>query len=172
MRVALVVVTVLVAAEARSVQQPDDELMGIQKESGRLSDKTSVQIAADRERRFFSSLLGMAKKFLPTIMKHAPKILPTIIKHAPKIINMVTKAPGIIKTVKKFVPKGIAKALPTILKHAPTILKAAPSVIKMLTGGTGKPNQTVIKVKEKVQKKPLFSAGECPNSMRIAQQKH
>ena len=137
MRVTLLVVTVLVTTEAISLQQPDDELREMQNEKSRLSHDISVQIAVERKRRFWSSL----KKFLPTIIKAAP----TIIKHAPSII----------KTVKKLAP--------TIIKAAPTIMKAAPAVIKMLTSGTTNPKkETVIKVKETVPKKPLFSAGECP----------
>ena len=141
MRVTLLVVTVLVTTEAISLQQPDDELREMQKESARLSQDRSVQVAIKRKRRFLSSLL---KKFLPTIIKAAP----TIIKHAPSII----------KTVKKLAP--------TIIKAAPTIMKAAPTVIKMLTSGTSNPKkETVIKVKETVPKKPLFSAGECPRDL-------
>ena len=97
-----------------------------------------------------------------------------IIKAAPSILK---HAPSIIKTVKKLAPT-ILKAAPTIIKHAPsiiktvktlapTIIKAAPTVIKMLTSGTPNPKkETVIKVKETVQKKPLFSAGECPRVIR------
>ena len=154
MRVTLLVVTVLVTTEAISIQQPDNELMELQKESSLLSHDRSVQIAAMRQRRFFGKIFGMVKKFLPSVVKYIPKI----IKHAPKII----------KTVKKFVPT-IIKAVPTIIKHAPKIIKtikpivkAAPAVIKLLTGGTSNPKkQTVITVKEKKQTKPLFSAGKC-----------
>ena len=203
MRVTLLVVTVLVTTEAISIQQPDNELIELQKEGGRLSHDRSVQIAAMRQRRFFGKIFGMVKKFLPSVIKHIPKVIkfiPKIIKHAPKIINTVKKfaptiikavptilkhaptiikhAPSIIKTVTKLAPT-IMKAVPTIIKHAPTIIKtikpivkAAPAVIKMLTGGTSNPKkQTVITVKEKKPKKPLFSAGKC-RIIALVQQKH
>ena len=178
MRVTLLVVTVLVTTEAISIQQPDNELIELQKEGGRLSHDRSVQIAAMRQRRFFGKIFGMVKKFLPSVIKHIPKVIkfiPKIIKHAPKIINTVKKfAPTIIKAVPT-----ILKHAPTIIKHAPTIIKtikpivkAAPAVIKMLTGGTSNPKkQTVITVKEKKPKKPLFSAGKC-RIIALVQQKH
>ena len=65
MRMILLVVTILVTIEAISIQQPDNELVELQKESGRFSHDTSVQIAAMRKRRFFGKLIGLAKKFLP-----------------------------------------------------------------------------------------------------------
>ena len=179
MRVTLLVVTVLVTTEAISIQQPDNELMELQKESSLLSHDRSVQIAAMRQRRFFGKIFGMVKKFLPSVVKYIPKIIkhaPTIIKTVKKFVPTIIKAvptiikhaPKIIKTVKKLAPT-IIKAVPTIIKHAPKIIKtikpivkAAPAVIKMLTGGTSNPKkQTVITVKEKKQKKPLFSAGKC-----------
>ena len=169
MRVTLLVVTVLVTTEAISLQQPENELMELQNESSRLSHDRSVQIAIKRKRRFLSSLFGVVKKFLPKIIKHVP----TIIKHAPSIIKTVKKfAPTIMKavpTIIKHAPsiiKTVKKLAPTIMKAAPTIMKAAPAVIKMLTSGTRNPKkETVIKVKETVPKKPLFSAGECPRVM-------
>ena len=149
MRVTFLVVTVLVTTEAISLQQPDDELREMQKESARLSHDRSSQVAIKRKRRFLSKLFGVVKNFLPKIIKHAPKIFTTVKKFLPTIIK---HAPTIIKTVKNLAP--------TIIKAAPTIMKAAPAVIKMLTGGTPNPKkETVIKVKETVQKKPLFSTG-------------
>merc|ERR1712203_505199 len=68
-------------------------------------------------------------------------------------MGIIKHAPSIIKTVQNLAP--------TIIKAAPTIMKAAPAVIKMLTGGTPNPKkETVIKVKETVQKKPLFSTAQ------------
>ena len=149
MRVTFLVVTVLVTTEAISLQQSDDELREMQKESARLSHDRSSQVAIKRKRRFLSKLFGVVKNFLPKIIKHAPKIFTTVKKFLPTIIK---HAPTIIKTVKNLAP--------TIIKAAPTIMKAAPAVIKMLTGGTPNPKkETVIKVKETVQKKPLFSTG-------------
>jgi len=186
MRVTLLVVTVLVTTEAISIQQPDNELIELQKEGGRLSNDRSVQIAAMRQRRFFGKIFGMVKKFLPSVVKFIPKIIkhaptiiktvkkfaptiikaiPTIIKHAPKIIK---HAPSIIKTVTKLAPT-IIKAVPTIIKHAPTIIKtikpivkAAPAVIKMLTGGTSNPKKETVKGHQKSSlTKNFFSKSLC-----------
>ena len=72
-------------------QQPDNDPLELQNETGQLSHDGELQVTDERQRRFFSSLI---KKFLPTIKKFVPKIL----KHAPKIMGVVKERFEIIAT--------------------------------------------------------------------------
>ena len=70
MKVTFLVVTALAAAKAVSIKQPEGELMEMQKETGRLSQERSVQVADKREKRFWSFVKKMVKKFV----NHAPEL--------------------------------------------------------------------------------------------------
>ena len=72
-------------------QQPENDLLAMENETGQLSHGSELQIAEKRHRRFMSlikSFLPHVKKFLPVIKK----VLPTVIKHAPTIVNAVKEA--------------------------------------------------------------------------------